>query len=79
MNLTYNDDGQKEKTSEYVTKKSVIIVIITFIIILVISIVSLILYFNDKLQKTVESIELKDSLTLIQDEDDAGLNNVRVE
>ena len=39
----------------------------------------LLFYFNSKLQKTVESLEIKDDLTLIQKEDNSWINNVNVE
>ena len=78
MNLNYNDVENKEK-SEYVTKKTFIATIVIFAIILIISIVSLVFYFDNKLQRTVESMELKDDLTLIQNEDDEWVNNISIE
>lgn len=78
MNLNYNDVENKEK-SEYVTKKTFIATIVIFAIILIISIVSLVFYFDNKLQRTVESMELKDDLTLIQNEDDGWVNNISIE
>lgn len=78
MNLNYNDVENKEK-SEYVTKKTFIATIVIFAIILIIAIVSLVFYFDNKLQRTVESMELKDDLTLIQNEDGGWINNVTVE
>lgn len=78
MNLNYNDAEIKEE-SKYVTKKTFITTMVVLFIILIISIISLVIYFNDKLQKTVDSIELKDSLTLIQNEDTSWINDVKIE
>lgn len=78
MNLNYNDVENKEK-SEYVTKKTFVITIAILAVAIIVSITSLIFYFNDKLQRTVESLELKDDLTLIQDEDNSWVNNITVE
>lgn len=78
MNLNYNDVENKEK-SEYVTKKTFVITIAILAVAIIVSITSLLFYFNDKLQRTVESLELKDDLTLIQDEDNSWVNNVTVE
>lgn len=78
MNLNYNDVENKEK-SEYVTKKKFVITIAILAVAIIVSITSLLFYFNDKLQRTVESLELKDDLTLIQDEDNSWANNITVE
>ena len=78
MNLNYNDVENKEK-SEYVTKKTFVITIAILAVAIIVSIISLLFYFNDKLQRTVESLELKDDLTLIQDEDNSWANNITVE
>lgn len=78
MNLNYNDVENKEK-SEYVTKKTFVITIAILAVAIIVSITSLLFYFNDKLQRTVESLELKDDLTLIQDEDNSWANNITVE
>lgn len=78
MNLNYNDVENKEK-SEYVTKKTFVITIAILAVAIIVSIISLLFYFNDKLQRTVESLELKDDLTLIQDEDNSWVNNITVE
>ena len=78
MNLNYNDVESKEK-SEYVTKKTFVITIVILAVAIIVSITSLLFYFNDKLQRTVESLELKDDLTLIQDEDNSWANNITVE
>ncbi len=78
MNLNYNDVENKEK-SEYVTKKTFVITIVILAVAIIVSITSLLFYFNDKLQRTVESLELKDDLTLIQDEDNSWVNNITVE
>lgn len=78
MNLNYNDVENKEK-SEYVTKKTFVITIAILAVAIIVSITSLLFYFNDKLQRTVESLELKDGLTLIQDEDNSWVNNITVE
>ena len=78
MNLNYNDVENKEK-SEYVTKKTFVITIAILAVAIIVSITSLLFYFNDKLQRTVESLELKDDLTLIQDEDNSWTNNITVE
>lgn len=78
MNLNYNDVENKEE-SKYVTKKTFIATIIVLVIIIIIAIVSLIFYFDNKLQRTIESMELKDDLTLIQNEDDGWVNNIKVE
>lgn len=78
MNLNYNDVENKEK-SEYVTKKTFVITIVILAVAIIVSITSLLFYFNDKLQRTVESLELKDDLTLIQDEDNSWANNITVE
>ncbi len=78
MNLNYNDVENKEK-SEYVTKKTFVITIAILAVAIIVSITSLLFYFNDKLQRTVESLELKDDLTLIQDEDNSWVNNITVE
>lgn len=78
MNLNYNDVESKEK-SEYVTKKTFVITIAILAVAIIVSITSLLFYFNDKLQRTVESLELKDDLTLIQDEDNSWANNITVE
>ena len=64
MNLNYNDVENKEK-SEYVTKKTFVITIAILAVAIIDSITSLLFYFNDKLQRTVKSLELKDDLTLI--------------
>ena len=78
MNLNYNDVENKEK-SEYVTKKTFVITIAILAVAIIVSITSLLFYFNDKLQRTVQSLELKDDLTLIQDEDNSWVNNITVE
>ena len=78
MNLNYNDVENKEK-SEYVTKKTFVITIAILAVAIIVSITSMLFYFNDKLQRTVESLELKDDLTLIQDEDNSWVNNITVE
>ena len=78
MNLNNNDVENKEK-SEYVTKKTFVITIAILAVAIIVSITSLLFYFNDKLQRTVESLELKDDLTLIQDEDNSWVNNITVE
>lgn len=78
MNLNYNDVENREK-SEYVTKKTFVITIAILAVAIIVSITSLLFYFNDKLQRTVESLELKDDLTLIQDEDNSWVNNITVE
>ena len=78
MNLNYNDVENKEK-SEYVTKKTFVITIAILAVAIIVSITSLLFYFNDKLQRTVESLELKDDLTLSQDEDNSWVNNITVE
>ena len=78
MNLNYNDVENNEK-SEYVTKKTFVITIAILAVAIIVSITSLLFYFNDKLQRTVESLELKDDLTLIQDEDNSWVNNITVE
>ena len=78
MNLNCNDVENKEK-SEYVTKKTFVITIVILAVAIIVSITSLLFYFNDKLQRTVESLELKDDLTLIQDEDNSWVNNITVE
>ena len=78
MNLNYNDVENKEK-SEYVTKKTFVITIAILAVAIIVSITSLLFYFNDKLQRTVKSLELKDDLTLIQDEDNSWVNNITVE
>ena len=78
MNLNYNDVENKEK-SEYVTKKTFVITIAILAVAIIVSITSLLFYFNDKLQRTFESLELKDDLTLIQDEDNSWANNITVE
>lgn len=78
MNLNYNDAEIKEE-SKYVTKKTFITTIIVLFLIIIIAIVSLMFYFDNKLQRTIESMELKDDLTLIQNGDDSWVNNVKVE
>lgn len=77
MNLVYND-GEKNK-NDYVTKNTFVITIIIFIIMLIITAISLVIYFNNKLQKTVESLEIKDDITLIQNEDENEMGNVTIE
>ena len=76
MNLNYNDAEQK---NEYVTKKTFVITTVILSIALIIVTIFLLFYFNSKLQKTVESLEIKDDLTLIQKEDNSWINNVNVE
>lgn len=76
MNLNYNNAEQK---NEYVTKKTFVITTVILSIALIIVTIFLLFYFNSKLQKTVESLEIKDDLTLIQKEDNSWINNVNVE
>ena len=71
MNLNYNDAEQK---NEYVTKKTFVITTVILSIALIIVTIFLLFYF-----KTVESLEIKDDLTLIQKEDNSWINNVNVE
>ena len=67
------------QNKKYVTKKTFVITTVILSIALIIVTIFLLFYFNSKLQKTVESLEIKDDLTLIQKEDNSWINNVNVE
>lgn len=79
MNLNYNDVEQNKEKGEYVTKKTFVITVTILAVALIIATASLLLYFNDKLQRTVESLELKDDLTLIQNSENDWTNGITVE
>ena len=65
----------QNKKMNMLLKRHLLILSIALIIVTIF----LLFYFNSKLQKTVESLEIKDDLTLIQKEDNSWINNVNVE
>lgn len=79
MNLNYNDVEQNKENSGYVTKKNFVITVAILAVALITVTISLLFYFNDKLQRTIESLEIKDDLTLIQNSDNDWINGITVE
>lgn len=79
MNLNYNDVEQNKEKNEYITKKTFVITVAILAIALISATVCLLFYFNNKLQRTIESLELKDDLTLIQNSDNDWINGITIE